>query len=369
MTTDLTIVEYQPTAAALDELRRRYANVAFDVATTVGNKAAREARRELVGLRTSLEAKRKELKAPALDYSRRIDAEAKRLTEAIAELEGPIDAQIKADEARRERERAEREAAERARVDAIVARIESIKAAVTRAVGRSSVVIQTEIDTLSTLEIDDSFEEFKGRAEQAKAESLTALHDLHVRTVAQEEEARRLRAEREELDRQQREEAARRAEQERIDREAREAEERRIAERRAQEEAALRAERDAEEARLAAERAEIARQHAELEKLRREQEERGAAAIRAEREKREAAEREAAAHAAKEAAERRRQELVAQRERDERMARLSEAAETMFDALLLVRGDASWRDLTPGTREAVDAAIAAASENQTAEAA
>lgn len=62
-------------------------------------------------LRTSLEAKRKELKAPALERSRLIDSEAKRIESEIRSLEDPIDALITAEEQRRERERAERQAA------------------------------------------------------------------------------------------------------------------------------------------------------------------------------------------------------------------------------------------------------------------
>ena len=99
------LTEYNPTEAALADLRQRYADVAFDLTTTKGDKEARAARKELVTLRTSLEAKRKELKAPALERAKLIDTEAKRIEAAILELEEPIDAQIKADEARRERER------------------------------------------------------------------------------------------------------------------------------------------------------------------------------------------------------------------------------------------------------------------------
>lgn len=99
------IAEYSPTAAALAELRQRFGNIAFDLSTTKGDKDARAARLELVRLRTGLETKRKELKAPALERSRLIDDEAKRITAAILELETPIDEQIKAAEAAKEAER------------------------------------------------------------------------------------------------------------------------------------------------------------------------------------------------------------------------------------------------------------------------
>ena len=89
---ETSIAEYSPTAAGLADLAHRFKNVVFDVSTTKGDKEARAARLELVRLRTGLEAKRKELKAPALERSRLIDAEAKRITDAILLLEEPIDA-------------------------------------------------------------------------------------------------------------------------------------------------------------------------------------------------------------------------------------------------------------------------------------
>ena len=108
------IAEYSPTEAALAELQERFGGVVWDLTTVKGNADARAARRELVTLRTNLEAKRKALKAPALEYAKRIDSEAKRIAAAIGAVEEPIDAQIKADEARREQERQARAAAAQA---------------------------------------------------------------------------------------------------------------------------------------------------------------------------------------------------------------------------------------------------------------
>ena len=89
------IAEYSPTEAALAELQERFGGVVWDLTTVKGNADARAARRELVTLRTNLEAKRKALKAPALEYAKRIDSEAKRIAAAIGAVEEPIDAQIK----------------------------------------------------------------------------------------------------------------------------------------------------------------------------------------------------------------------------------------------------------------------------------
>lgn len=348
------IAEYSPTAAALADLRARFADVVFDVTTTKGDKEARAARMELVKLRTSLEAKRKELKAPALERSRLIDAEAKRIEAEILALETPIDEQIKAEEARRERERQAKAEAERRRVAAIQERIDEIKAFPVRAAGsKSSIVMEARIGDLVAIEIDDTFAEFRPAAEAAHAQALATMRELLEGARTHEEEVRRLRAEQEALEQQRREDEARRAEADRIAREQheaevariraeREAEEARLAEARAAQEAELRAQREAEEARAAeqrridaerqaeeqrrldAERAELERQQAELDRQRREQDEREAAARaeaeRIERERIEAAQR----------AERARQQAEYEAE-----CRLEEAAPKLLSAARL----------------------------------
>lgn len=91
------IVNYSRTEAALATLREKYTGVQYDLTTTAGDKAARAGRLELVTLRANLEKKRKELKAPALEFGKKIDSEAARLTTDILALEEPIDKQITAE--------------------------------------------------------------------------------------------------------------------------------------------------------------------------------------------------------------------------------------------------------------------------------
>ena len=78
------LVAYSRTEAAIAELKARYSDVRFDLTTTAGDRAARAARLELVRLRTSLDSKRKDFKAPALEFGRRIDSEADAQAEGIA---------------------------------------------------------------------------------------------------------------------------------------------------------------------------------------------------------------------------------------------------------------------------------------------
>ena len=96
------ISEYNQTEAALSLLSEKYAGATYEVNTTAGMQLAKAGRAEIRGYRTALEAKRKELKAPALERSRLIDAEAKRITAELVLLEDAIYAQIQAEEERKE---------------------------------------------------------------------------------------------------------------------------------------------------------------------------------------------------------------------------------------------------------------------------
>ena len=122
------IAEYQPTEAGLAELRKQYATVP-DVTTKDGMVLAREARRNMVALRTQVESVRKQIKAPILERGALIDAEAKRITGEIQKVEQPFDDAIKAEEDRIEaaREANRKRAAERqAKVDAWMAAIRDL---------------------------------------------------------------------------------------------------------------------------------------------------------------------------------------------------------------------------------------------------
>lgn len=316
------IAEYSPTAAALAELRQRFGNIAFDLSTTKGDKEARAARLELVRLRTSLEAKRKELKAPALERSRLIDDEAKRITSAILELETPIDQQIQAAEQKKEAERLAKIEAERQRVATIRARIDSITSVALRAVGKPAAEIEAKIKLLVGITIGPDYAEFQAEAEAAHADTLAKLRDMHAAALASEAEAARLAAERAELERLR----AEQEERERIERERMAAEQAMIA-------AEQRAEADRLEALAREQRERLAAEEAAA-KAEREAADRAAADARAEQDRiaaeaRAAEQRKIDEHAAElrrqqeaEAAEQRRrdEEAQAERRRQEAMA-------------------------------------------------
>jgi colicin import membrane protein len=298
------VAEYSRVEAGLADYRQRYHAVVYDLTTTAGDKAARAARLEIKTTRTTLERLRKEAKAPHIAACNLLDAEAQRITAELLKLEEPIDAQIKADEARREREKAEREQRERERIGEIRARIADIVALPVALVGASSDKIAAAGVELRSMSIEaDAFGEFVDEARGARLQVAAKVEQMLDAVRAAEAEQVRLAAERAELQRQ---------------REELEARQRADAERQAAEQARVRAEQEAEAARLAAEREALERQRAADEA--------------AERQRRAEAEQRAAELRAQEDAFRAEQEAARQKAHDEEQARLQrqqQAAESL----------------------------------------
>lgn len=196
------IAEYTETAAGLAELRQRHQGIVYDVTVPKEMRAAKEARAELRTLRTGLEKRRTEIKAPALERCRLIDAEAKRLTEEIRALEEPIDVQIKAEEARKQAEELARLEAERQRVEGIARAIEEIRNVPSSLIGKPAVIVEGQLAKLRAQTLDPEFyaERFR-EAEDALAATIARVEQQLTAQREQEAERRRIDAEREELER------------------------------------------------------------------------------------------------------------------------------------------------------------------------
>ncbi|MGO1069289.1 hypothetical protein [Lysobacter sp. CA199] len=275
--TTTAIVEYSQTEAALAELRQQLADATFDVTTPAGMKEARDSRFALVKLRSALEDKRKELKAPLLDRGRVLDAEAKRITAAVLELEQPIDDKIKEQERILDAAREEAARRERERLAELQRRIESLRDRALEYMSAPSSVVAEAIAELESKPLDaEAFGVHLPDAVAARNSSLAKLREIldaartneriaaELRAQREEQEQRRqaedkrLADERAELDRLRQEEEARQANA-RAEREA--AEKRAAAERQAADEAAA-AERERQAAEARAEQARIAEEQA-----------------------------------------------------------------------------------------------------------
>lgn len=209
------IAEYSKTQAALAQLSELYKGVVFDVTKSAGLTQARKARQEIREYRTSLEAMRVQIKAPALERCRLIDSEAKRITAALLELEQPIDRQIKNEEERKENERL---AKERAEAERVAAEQRAIKEAEEKKLAEERAEIARRQAELEKAE--------RARDELEKAARLKIEAEERAARLRIEEEERKARLEREEQDRQARkareaEEARLKAERELVEAQAR----------------------------------------------------------------------------------------------------------------------------------------------------
>lgn len=294
MSTELTEVtkaveEFDRVAAGLKALQEQYGNVVYDVTTTKGMGDAKAARAAIREPRYEVEKIRKAAKAPILSLGKKLDSEAARITRELEALEEPIDRQIKAEEDRKEQEKQAKIEAEMKRVADLQERVAELRGNQMLSAQNDPELIAGHISDLEKIAVDDSFQEFRPQAEDAKVAGLSRLRQLHAAAVAHKAEQERIRLEREELVRlraeQEKRDAAERAQiaeeqrkqaeelrkqQEALAAERRE-QERKLAEERArlaEEERNAREAREAEERRLAAQRAELQRQQEEARRAR-----------------------------------------------------------------------------------------------------
>lgn len=313
-----SIAEFKPFEANLAEYKARYENVVYDMTDKKQEKQARSDRLAIGKVVAELDRVHAATKAPLLEQVRILDGERKRIKDDLQTVQGGIKKQIE-----------EHEAKIQAIEDALIARVEAIRAMAMFEGEPTSDQVMARILQLKKVVINHTFAHYEPKAVIAKQEAnaaLSALYDKVAQAESDAAELDRLRQEAAERERKDREdkiaaeaaakakvEAEKAAERDRLAREESE---------RLARETAERAKRQAEEAaRLATERAEQAER------------DRMAAEERAERERAEAAERAAAAEkqaaidaaeAARKATEKAEQD---QRDREERERRELEARE------------------------------------------
>lgn len=201
--TSLTIIiEYHETAVALRDLQHRFKGLVVDVSTPKGLKEAKACTFELRKLRTGLEAKRKDLKAPILERGKLLDEEARRITSEIVALEEPIDIQIKTEEARIQNEELQRLEALRLRNVAIQDRIQAMRDLPASAAGKPAIIIATKLSELQKTELlEDDFGEHYQTALDARDAVIGRLTTMVTAQRQHEAEQAQIKADREELER------------------------------------------------------------------------------------------------------------------------------------------------------------------------
>jgi len=195
------VVKYDITDVSLEKLREKYA-VVPDVESKEGYETVRLGLAEIRTLRTSVEKRRKELKADAISYGKRVDGEAGRITGILQAIEEPMRiAKSNFDEAK-EAEKQAKIQAEQERVAGIKAKITAIRTIPLDYADATS----EEIEKASAQLIKDfsmeheGFDEYAEEATVAKGEVLQTLSILMSKSIAREKEDERLKKEQAKLD-------------------------------------------------------------------------------------------------------------------------------------------------------------------------
>ena len=223
---DSRLSEFRRQDAAIEEMKREYMPLLVTSPTdAVGLKRVHDARMKVKAARVAVEKLRKELKADSLEYGRRVDSEAKRITALIE----PIEAHLEEQEAIVTREKERIKAEEAAKRKAIVDERLKLLLALGCMRHPESVALMTETEFASLVEIETA-EKRKREEEAARLAEERARIAAEQRKVDEQrrlvelEEARRVAAEKAKL-----ETERRLAEQERLRIAAEEAERARLA--------------------------------------------------------------------------------------------------------------------------------------------
>jgi hypothetical protein len=173
---------FTQTDAALAQLREQYA-VVPDFATNDGYEEGKKALKTVTTYRTQLEKERKRIKAPYLDAGKIIDAEAKRITDALVEIETPIAEAKRVVDDREKRMKEER-------IAKLQQRIDGIRAFVGRARGAQSVAVAALIEEVDEIDTQGEFYELTDDAVRAQRDVLDELGDIYSDRLQQEESER-----------------------------------------------------------------------------------------------------------------------------------------------------------------------------------
>ncbi len=197
---ETVVIDYNVTEAGLSELRKEAAGL--KASDKESYKVVTQVRSKVRNLRVGVEKMRVDKKKDALEYGRRLDAEAKRVTILLEQIENPLKAEIDAWDNEQARIKLEKEKLDRERMNAIIDRIERIKNAPLKHQGKSAAELSEVIDSFNAHIFNDDFkyDEFEEQAQIAKVATGQRLREMLTAQVNQEAEAIRLAAERKQLE-------------------------------------------------------------------------------------------------------------------------------------------------------------------------
>lgn len=196
-----TVPEFNKTAMALAELEQRLGKLVPDTSTKKGLEALTKDVAELRTLRTGVEKKRKELKAPLIEQEKKLDAEAARITGKIVVLEEPLKLQLDEANNRIEQARLAKLEEDRQRVDGLKNAIFAIRETPASLIGKPSNIINGSLVRLRTTElVEAEFAEFYDEARDALDASIARVRSMYEDALEAEAQAEKTRLALEELE-------------------------------------------------------------------------------------------------------------------------------------------------------------------------
>ena len=211
------IVKYNVTDAEISEITNKYQGI--EVKDSASYKTVAAGLAECRAMRVDIESRRKELKSASLEYGRKVDGEAKRLTLLISPTEDALKAEKKKEDDKKAKAKAEKAKKEQDRVDGIQEKIDRINQFGVGTEFLTADELKSRISTLINMvtpnEYYMEFEEIAGIAIiETKAVLRSALEDRE--RLDKEDEERKIEDARLEKIRQDQEEAQKALDEERL---------------------------------------------------------------------------------------------------------------------------------------------------------
>jgi hypothetical protein len=188
------VIEYNITDTKLAELKAKNTRLLMEW-DQKDFEPIKTAKREVLKLRTGIEPLRKQYNEEALAHQRRVNAEAKRITAVLEEIEKPLDSILEAEKTRIEAERQAKIEAEQKRVANIKARIAFFQTIPLQYVNKSAELILSGITALEQDIQSDTYnyEELSNEALVAKCDTIAKMQAMYEERITfekqQQEEA------------------------------------------------------------------------------------------------------------------------------------------------------------------------------------
>jgi len=195
-------VEYNMTEAGINQLRKEYDPVLIPDTETKGDEGyliVHDKVMDIVKRRTGIEKKRKLLKSDALAWGKKVDGEAKRLTEIIEEIEKPWK-DIKTELDEKEAVEAEKaRLAEVERIQIIEAKVSQLKDSTSGLLTFDVVKLKERLTSVTAIVINESYGEFAEAAQFHKDNAVGALDAAITEREVLEEQQAKVKRDQEEL--------------------------------------------------------------------------------------------------------------------------------------------------------------------------